>query len=335
MSDILHLGHQESDISGVTGLLVTTSGTFDSKYDINAIEIDVNKGGLSEFSLEWPIPSNNKISFQFRHKHFNENSVTNIQDTREWITFTDFFGETLCSVHQDSNTNSYFVKAFGDTEEKSIGDFRLGVRHINWFDIEVEVTASTIKIDIYLDSVLSASVSASNTTVSKSIPTKADISYLGQHNGFGNHQAYDAHFAVVDGTSTRGRRFVRNTPDTAATYTDFSGSVSVLGDGDVSTRISSDAANERQSFTLTGPSITTGTVVAAVHNRFIAQGGSAGPTGLASSLRIASTDYDNTAITPNISAPTVTIQSWDENPSDNSTWTESTVPSEFGFVTST
>jgi len=55
MSYILHLGHQPSDISGITGLLNTTPIGFDPDLDVNAIRFS----GARTYSSPFPLPCRN------------------------------------------------------------------------------------------------------------------------------------------------------------------------------------------------------------------------------------------------------------------------------------
>lgn len=50
MSHILHLGHQATDIAGVTGRISTDAAGFDPAFDINGIKITTKSNASVPFS---------------------------------------------------------------------------------------------------------------------------------------------------------------------------------------------------------------------------------------------------------------------------------------------
>lgn len=57
MSYILHLGHQPTDIAGISGLLNTTAGGFDANLDVNAIRHSGSSTYSAPFSFSVPEPA--------------------------------------------------------------------------------------------------------------------------------------------------------------------------------------------------------------------------------------------------------------------------------------
>ncbi len=67
MSYILHLGHQETDLSGVAGRISTDAAGFDPAYDVNAVKISANTGSSVPFSATWVEPTGDVwIGFRYR-----------------------------------------------------------------------------------------------------------------------------------------------------------------------------------------------------------------------------------------------------------------------------
>ena len=120
---------------------------------------------------------------------------------------------------------------------------------------------------------------------------------IGLHGSLSTRTWYYAHLAVLDGVSTIGRRFVRRSPNTVASFNQMAGSLDALKDEDIATRMASTAPGQRLSFSLSGPSgPAANSAIAGVHIKQIAQGGSDGPTATAGFLRIAGVTHDAPAV---------------------------------------
>ena len=116
---------------------------------------------------------------------------------------------------------------------------------------------------------------------------------IGLHGTSVTRTWYYAHFAVLDGVSTIGRRFVRRTPNAVGSFNEMAGSIEALKDADIATRVSSDTAGQRLSFSLTGPTGPAAvSAIAGVHLKQIAQAGTTGPQATAGFLRIGGVNHD-------------------------------------------
>ncbi len=113
----------------------------------------------------------------------------------------------------------------------------------------------------------------------------------------------------------------------------MAGSIDALKDEDVSTRVSSNAAGQRLSFSLTGPTGPAAVAaIAGVHVKQVAQAGTAGPQAAAGFLRMGGVNHDAPAVTVPILAPKPVYSTWALNPTDSSVWTSVTVPAEVGIL---
>jgi hypothetical protein len=57
MTHILHLGHQATDIAGISGLISTAAGGFDDTLDVNAIRFSGTRSLVSPFSASFRAPA--------------------------------------------------------------------------------------------------------------------------------------------------------------------------------------------------------------------------------------------------------------------------------------
>lgn len=352
MSYILHLGHQPSDIGVDPLFLVTTTdnGTtpaFDSSLDNNAIAYTVtDSSGILPSSIDvtpsigWPEPSSDTIWFQFRWR--TGTHQRHDDDANGGARFVDIIDSTGNSLFRIRPYDSggieflyYSVTAFGDSTVENTTVFEPGSDTVYWIDIKVTVNASNVTGEFYVDGSLLGSATTTNSTSSFGKPRSAVINCIGQANYTGSPSyGYLAHFAVLDNVSTINRRFIRQRPNTAGTDTGFAGSVSALADGLPSTVMSSDTAGQRQSFSITGPTIPASAfnAVHIVSKATQPVTGGTSPTQLSGYLKIGGTNYD-------VTAETVTtnqiVSTWNVDPSTTNSWDNTNLPTEFGLLSST
>ena len=125
------------------------------------------------------------------------------------------------------------------------------------------------------------------------------------------------------------------TPSAVASFNEMAGSVDALRDASVATRVSSTAAGQRMSFSLSGPTGPAATsAIAGVHLKQISQAGAVGPAATAGFLRMDGVNHDAPAVTVPMLAPTPVYSSWPLNPADDSPWSILTLPTEVGIVSS-
>ena len=121
-------------------------------------------------------------------------------------------------------------------------------------------------------------------------------------------------------------------PASPGAHTQWAGQVSALADGNIVTRMTSDAAGQRQSASLAGPTGPAGASIAGVHVKAVAQAGTSGPGGIAGSLRLGGIDHDAPAVALETERPAPAIFSWGQNPATGAAWTEADLPGEVGLV---
>ena len=331
MSYILHLGHQETDLSGVAGRISTDAAGFDPAYDVNAVKISANNGSSVPFSATWTEPTGDVwIGFRFRAPSINAHIIA--QDGI-FLEFYDAANRQVGQVRTERDDEKYHAMAMGDTNVDGASSFVAATNQTYWIDVKIAVGAN-ITVEFYVDGVMHSSATAANTGA-KGRPVRCVWRNLYLFDFYNPATWYYAHIAVLDGVSTIGRRFARRTPDLVATYDAFSGGVDAVKDGDIATRAASDIAGQRMSFSLAGPTGPVGaSVIAGVHVKQLAQLGTAGPTGIAGFLRIGGVDYDASPGTPSPDMASPVYSTWDVNPADSTPWTTAALPTEAGIISS-
>jgi len=326
---VLHLGHQATDLAGVsTSDITTATDAFDSDLDVNGVKVVVSNEMSHPFALNVDPPTGD-LWLQFRFYNPAPNYPQfDVPDT-PWITFYDASNEVVARLlgYEDKSVKT---SAYGDSQVIGSTTFTKEPSSTNWIDVRVSV-GSDITIDLYAEGTLRSTASATNAN-GKGKPTRVLFNNVDLHGGSVSFDYYYAHIAVMDDVSTVGRRFARQTPQAAGTYTQWNGSVSSLSDGDILTRMDSDTANQRQSMTLTGPTGPAGAPINGVHVKAVAQAGASGPSQLAGSLRMSSTAYDESNQVAPSTAPGQMIFSWATNPIDGTNWESADLPSEIGIV---
>jgi hypothetical protein len=329
MSYILHLGHQVTDLAGVENRIATDAAGFDPELDVNCVRISAGNGSSVPFSASWPLPAGDVwLGFRYRAPSI---TADNIEYDGMFLEFYDAANRQVAQVRTESSDQKYHAMALGDSTVEGASSFIAATSQTYWIDVRVAVGAE-ITVEFHVDGVLQSSAQAANVN-GKGRPVRCVWRNLGLYNSNSTATWYYAHIAVLDGVSTIGRRFVRRIPDLVATYDQMSGSVAALADDDIATRVASDVAGQRLSFSLAGPvGPATPSAIAAVHLKQIAQAGTSGPTGAAGFLRIGGVDHDAMPGAPSPDVPTPLYSSWASNPGDGSGWTSATLPAELGIV---
>ncbi|PQO22065.1 FscB [Rhodobacteraceae bacterium WD3A24] len=333
MTHVLHLGHQPADLAGVTSTNISTDAEgFDPDLDVNCLKFVGNEDTSQPFSFGFDAPAGD-LWFQFRMRTPDDDRVGFEYNYDPIVSFHN--GEELIGrlVGDDGSGDTIYVEAHGDSTVEGSSSYTLGTALTVWVDIRVSV-GSDITIEFYADGVLQSSATAANTG-GKGKPTHITFNNPSQTWYSINVTWYIAHLAVLDGVSTINRRFARQTPNTLGSYDQWSGDIASLGDGDILTRMTSDAAGQRQNVTLTGPTGPTGAPISGVHLKAVAQAGTSGPGSLAGSLRIGTTDYDEASVSLNSDVPGKAIFSWDQNPDTSAAWTDADLPDEIGLLSAT
>lgn len=330
MSHILHLGHQPTDISGVSGLISTLAAAFDPALDVNGLRIVGNSTTALTISIPHRAPVGD-LWLGFRYVPPSADASTINESTASFLEFFDAAGAAIAKVRPIASDERYHAQAWGDTIVQGPSSFTAANGQPVWVDVRLAV-GTEIAIDFFVDGVLHSSATAPN-TAARGKPVLTAFMNRGLHGSFSDRTWYYAHIAILDGVSTIGRRFARRTPAALATYAQMTGSLDALKDQDIATRVASTAAGQRLSFSLAGPTgPAAGGAIAGVHLKAVAQAGTDGPQALAGFLRMGGTDHDAAAVTLPTLAPAHVYASWAANPADGSPWTDATLPAEAGIV---
>ena len=330
MTHILHLGHQPTDISGISGLLSTNAEGFDATLDINAIRFSGNRTLTAPFAVGFPAPVSD-LWLGFRYVPPNNDSDSISESTANFLEVFDAQNVMLARVRPLSSTNRYHAEAHGDTLVEGSSSYIAANGQPQWIDLRVAVGAD-ITVAFFVDGVLHSSASAANTG-GKGKPVRVVFANANLHSNNSNRSWYYAHIAVLDGVSTIGRRFVRRSPGTTASFNEMVGSLDALGDGDIATRVASSTAGQRMSFSLTGPTGPASvSAIAGVHLKQIAQAGTDGPDATAGFLRMGGVNHDAAPVTVSSLAPQPVYSSWALNPADANPWSDLTLPTEVGIL---
>ena len=330
MTHILHLGHQNTDLSGVTGHHATDAGYFDASLDVNSLYYFGTRALVAPFSLPMKAPSG-ELWLGFRYVPPSGDVAAMVAGAK-FLEFRDASKALVAQILPTVGTPNYNAVANGDTTVSGTTAYVLAPAQVQWLDVRVAVGAN-ITIDFYQDGVLMSTATAAN-TAGKGKPVLVTFANAVMHSGYGARAWSYAHIAALDGVSTIGRRFVRRTPDLIGFYNQMAGSIDALKDNDIATRVASDTPGQRMSFSLAGPAVPP-SVIAGVHVKQVAQGGTTGPASTADFLRIGGVNYDAAVAPVSTILPEPVYASWALNPADSSAWTDLTLPTEVGILSAT
>ncbi len=330
MSYILHLGHQPTDIAGISGLLSTTAGGFDATLDINAIRHVGAYTYSAPFSIGVAAPLGDLwLGFRYVPPNMDANSIS--RSEASFLEFYDAANVMIAQIKPVTSTNRYHAIATGDTSVQGSSSYIAPNGQPQWIDVRLSVGAA-ITLELYVEGVLQTAATAANTG-GKGKPRHVLFANTALHSSVSTRTWYYAHIAVLDGVSTIGRRFVRRSPNAIASFNQMVGSIDALKDSDISTRVASTAAGQRMSFSLTGPTGPASvSAIAGLHLKQIAQAGTDGPDATAGFLRMGGVNYDAPPLTVPTLAPKALYSSWAVNPADASPWSNLTLPTEVGIV---
>jgi hypothetical protein len=333
MSYVLHLGHQPHEANYALSSLAqlsTDAGGFDPLYDVNALRLATTSSQDPQpFSVVLPSAPVGDLWLGLRLKA--PGNITRVANSDD-ISFHDSNGDLVAKVNASYSDDAVFATAVGNSTVAGSSSFAPVDGQTFWVDVRVAVGAN-ITIDFYVDGALKSTATANNSG-GKGKPVRVDFQLGGMLNATGSstQYIYVAHLAVLDGVSTIGRRFLRKRPNIAGAVSQMSGSVSVLADGDLTTRMESTGVGQRQSFTLTGPGLAAGASLAAVHVKAVAQRGNSGPTECGGFLRIGGVNYDGGTTPVSDVAPQSVYTTFATNPATGAPWSQVTAPSEVGII---
>lgn len=327
---ILHLGHQPTDIAGISGLITTVAGGFDPTLDVNAIRHVGFNSYSAPFSFSVHEPAGDLwLGFRYVPPNADANSIN--RSEASLLELYDATDVHLAQIKPITTTNRYHAIAHGDASQQGSSSYIAANGQPQWIDVRVAVGAE-ITIEFFVDGVLQSTATAGNAG-GKGKPVQIVFPNVGLHGTSQNRTWYYAHIAVLDGVSTIGRRFVRRHPNAIASFNQMIGSIDALKDSDIATRVASTAAGQRMSFSLTGPTGPASvSAIAGLHLKQIAQAGTDGPQATAGFLRMGGVNHDAGAVTVTVLAPTPVYSSWAVNPADASPWSDLSLPTEVGIL---
>ena len=330
MTHILHLGHQATDIAGITGLLSTVAGGFDPALDVNAIRHSGSNNHTAPFALAVPEPAGD-LWLGFRYVPPNLDAANINRSEASFLEFHDADSAILAQVKPLTSTNRYHAIAHGDTSVQGASSYSAPNGQPQWIDERLSVGAE-ITLEFFVEGVLHSAATAANTG-GKGRPRRVVFANTSLHGVSQSRTWYYAHIAVLDGVSTIGRRFVRRIPGAIGSHDEMVGSLEALADDNIATRVASSAPGQRMSFTLTGPTGPAAvSAIAGLHLKQIAQAGTDGPQATAGFLRMGGVNHDAAPVTVPTLAPTPAWSSWALNPADGSPWSSATLPAEVGIL---
>ena len=330
MTHILHLGHQPTDISGISGLLSTNADGFDATLDVNAIRFYGSRNLAAPFAVGFAPPAGDMwLGFRYVPPNFDADNIS--QSGAGFLEVFDANHDRVAEIRPLTSTNRYHAIAHGDTSVEGGSSYTAASGQPQWVDVRLAV-GTDITIEFFVDGVLHSAATAANTS-GKGKPVRVNFTNTALHGNSSSRTWYYAHITVLDGVSTIGRRFVRRSPNAIASFNQMTGSVDALGDSDIATRVASDAPGQRMSFSLTGPTGPASvSAIAGVHLKQIAQAGTDGPDATAGFLRMGGVNHDAPAVTVPSLAPQPVYSSWALNPVDASPWVVTTLPTEVGIL---
>jgi hypothetical protein len=304
---ILFVGNVPSDF----GLPPTTYSTLatgrDTAYTISSLAIP----GLVQATINLPAYTG---TF-WLHAVIRASTVSSSLTDSSFV-FRDAAGVAVADLRRDQNVKVFRIRSLGDTTVQGGGSITLLDATVYTLDIRVEVTASVINTELFVNGTSVSTATAANTVGGKGVPRKVEmVNTMVTTSG-----TLVMSEVICANESTVGMRLLQRAPSTAGTFSDWSGALANLADNDSNTVVVSDAAGERLSFGLTaygGPG-SPASIRAVVANT-AARRVSGTPSQLAHFVRIGGTNYDlaDAAVT----VGEVVRQVWDQNPATSTPWT--------------
>jgi hypothetical protein len=141
MSYILHLGHQPTDVSGITGLLSTVAGGFDPTLDVNGLRFSGTRSLAAPFAIAFAPPAGD-LWLGFRYVPPNGDSENITEITANFLEFYDAAFVRIAQVQPLNTTKRYHAIARGDTTVQGNSSYLAPNGQPQWIDVRVAVGAS-------------------------------------------------------------------------------------------------------------------------------------------------------------------------------------------------
>ena len=168
MTYILHLGHQPTDISGISGLLSTVAAGFDATLDVNAIRFTGVRTYAAPFAVGFAPPVGD-LWLGFRYVPPNLDSETIAEATANFLEIFDAGQNRIAQIQPLTSTKRYHAIARGDTTVQGSSSYTAANGQPQWIDLRVAVGAD-ITIEFYVDGVLQSAATAANSAAPVMIP---------------------------------------------------------------------------------------------------------------------------------------------------------------------
>lgn len=305
---ILFVGSSPTDLGGATVSNTTTNARDPNFTPIGSeIYFDADNTGQG-FTISHEMPSTKTAWYHFL---FNTTQKTQYGTNQDGYWFRIFSG-TVEIARVDCFNNTWTLKG-GSATSPVFTPFGSNVDIT--YDVKVTCTGTNVTVEIYQNTVLTVSISYASTV-------DAPVSIVFDHYDMvwatnANYYRY-SEFIITDGVPTLGWRLATLQPNIAGTYNQWDGIPENLRDAQDGQSISTVAANQKESWTLSnylGPVTASG--VYALVNKTIANVGNAGPTQIAPFIRHAGVDVENT---PFIPTPGGDLEILYNNPQTGLTW---------------
>ena len=312
---ILTASNDISDWGGAFGL-----DTDVSRFDNTRVpySIIMANNTLTVMRGPHPAPSSDTVWYHFR---LRSGGAWGSADDGFFARIKALDTTTLCVL--DTANGLIAVQSYGDTT--ATGTYVSGPAANTFIDVDlsVQVNASNVITTLYLNGTVASTATVSNTSGGVGIARYFEFD-VNDTNGF-----YMSEFIVAD-TDTRGMRLSRLKPTADGNYTAYVGGFADVSDDNPATGVQSGTATDRESYTF--PTYSLANAITAVVVTSSASVTGAGPTQIAQSLRVGTTDYDGSAITLS-AAQLLATEVWALDPSDSGAWTAAKINAcESGFL---
>lgn len=324
MANILFVSNNKAHF--VNGQTSSDSATFDA----NRVPYSLLLQHQAAMSTPQFTPATGDITWC--HFRFFFDTLYN-QDTTHLIRGYDVDGNTLFSVDKYFNTTEYITilklyKASGTSVDTQAFPFNESL--MNNVDIRYEATGSLTKVSMYVNGGLAADLEDANPVTTGQV---ASISIQAVFAQVAGGEMMISEIIVADG-DTRNARLDLLRPVASGGETDWVGLAASLADDDPSSGMTSIAAEERQTLTLStynGADNISALVIATQ-----SMAGANGPQNLKHTVRMATVNYDGTPTFPLGDTLEFNVTDFKINPATSLPWVGGDLTSmEMGFISKT
>lgn len=297
------------------------------RYDVSRVPYAITLSNYMESSSPVFAPvAGDETWFHFRYLTYTRN----FERSDLFFRSFDAAGNQLFSIRKRQNTSALQPQIYlydGATTLNQISNSSLVQSLINTLDIRYKATALLIEVELFINQASVANLQFNANPNNYGNPVKFSIG-----TGFTEDlsaSCYFSEFLVADGDTRNGRLNLLR-PLAAGAYEQWNGSLGVLADDDTTTGLTTIAAGQRQTMTLTpytGAENISNLVAVSSTTR-----GQNSPTQLSHTVRLSTVDYDGPPIP--IGYPLeYHVTDFKVNPATSLPWTASDLTNiETGFI---